>query len=283
MKKVRYLVCVVIVLCITDGSICQTASVGVKEYDSFTFKETLPHVTRDFLQMMAFPTRMDAKSGLILTGFTSLTAGLMLTLDDNIATSFKDYNQYSGSEAAHVLTGPGRLFDRMGPDFVILGTGSALIGSGFLFKDQKLVRTGWTTVEALVFTQLTTGLLKFAFGRNRPFVTANSLRFDPGKLDNENPELSMPSGHTARAFAFSTVLASSFDTYLVKVPVYALAASVAVQRIASNEHWASDVLVGGSIGYMIGRYLSKRNGLSIGDHQLKPLFASGKIGFSLRF
>jgi membrane-associated phospholipid phosphatase len=78
----------------------------------------------------------------------------------------------------------------------------------------------------------------------------------PGAFSSEHEKLSMPSGHTARAFAVASVVAHEFDRWYVEVPAYATAASVGLERVRSGDHWLSDVVVGGTLGYLIGRTVS---------------------------
>jgi len=74
-------------------------------------------------------------------------------------------------------------------------------------------------------------------------------------------EHSFPSGHTATAFFGAHLLAKS--SFVQEKPWigyvgYGLASSTALLRLANNEHWLSDVLVGAGIGIAsaeLGHYL----------------------------
>jgi membrane-associated phospholipid phosphatase len=61
---------------------------------------------------------------------------------------------------------------------------------------------------------------------------------------------SMPSGHTAQAFVSATILDMEYrDTSpWISVGGYAVATTTAVYRMANNQHWISDVLIGAGIG-----------------------------------
>jgi membrane-associated phospholipid phosphatase len=61
---------------------------------------------------------------------------------------------------------------------------------------------------------------------------------------------SMPSGHTAQAFVSATILDMEYhDTSpWISVSGYAVATTTAVFRMANNQHWISDVLIGAGIG-----------------------------------
>jgi membrane-associated phospholipid phosphatase len=61
---------------------------------------------------------------------------------------------------------------------------------------------------------------------------------------------SMPSGHTAQAFAAATFMAKEYGDRSVwySVGAYTIATGVGVMRVLNNRHWVSDVLVGAGVG-----------------------------------
>ena len=63
-----------------------------------------------------------------------------------------------------------------------------------------------------------------------------------------------PSGHTAAAFSIATVFATQYNsTAAVPIISYSMATLVGVSRLTEHQHWASDVFVGGLIGYACGK------------------------------
>ena len=67
---------------------------------------------------------------------------------------------------------------------------------------------------------------------------------------NGSADNSMPSGHTAQAFVSATLLDMEYrDTSpWISVAGYMCAVSTGFLRVANNDHWASDVLIGAAIG-----------------------------------
>lgn len=63
---------------------------------------------------------------------------------------------------------------------------------------------------------------------------------------------SLPSGHTAQAFAAATFLSEEYKERFRWMPyaAYSVAASVGALRIANNKHYISDVLAGAGIGIL---------------------------------
>jgi membrane-associated phospholipid phosphatase len=60
------------------------------------------------------------------------------------------------------------------------------------------------------------------------------------------------------AWALATVIAREYPNKpLVKYGMYGFATAVSLSRITSQRHYASDVLVGSSIGYLIGRFVTR--------------------------
>jgi len=99
--------------------------------------------------------------------------------------------------------------------------------------------------EALLMMHGSVTITKYSFGRKRP-----------GGGNN----LSFPSGHTAQAFTAASWIATDLyrtykDTpmkYVYATVPYAFAGFVGASRIGGKKHYFTDVLVGGSVGTLIG-------------------------------
>ncbi|MBR8708645.1 phosphatase PAP2 family protein [Bacteroides pyogenes] len=93
----------------------------------------------------------------------------------------------------------------------------------------------------------TVNILKYSFRKPRPDDSGNN---------------SFPSGHTATAFMFATMLHNEYGTTrssLYSVLGYSLATGTAISRQLNNKHWFSDVLTGAGIGIVstqLGYYLA---------------------------
>jgi membrane-associated phospholipid phosphatase len=185
------------------------------------------------------------------------------------------------------LAGPGRWYDRVGPDRFALGTAGLLAAGGLALQRKAWTRTSVRVVEALVFTKLVTGFAKSALNRTRPYSNPDPLTAAPGQFSSAHSKLSMPSGHTARAFAVASVVSHQFGGWHVSVPAYGLAGSVALERVRSGDHWLTDVMVGGALGYLIGRTVSDSSapasGPFGGDVSYTPILSTDRIGLSIRF
>jgi len=66
-----------------------------------------------------------------------------------------------------------------------------------------------------------------------------------------------PSGHTAGSFAFASVIAHRYPhNFWLEWAAYGMAMGVSLARVAGKKHFASDILVGGTPGYVTGTYLA---------------------------
>lgn len=235
---------------------------------------------QDALDIATAPFELSRSQQLFALGATGLITSTAAVLDE---PAYRSTSQGSGlmSSATHPLAGPGRWYDRIGPDHFALGTAGILAASGVVLRRRALTRTSVKVVEALVYTKVVTGLAKSAINRSRPYAASGSFTADPGEFSSKHSELSMPSGHTARAFAVASVLAHQADRWYVSVPAYGLAASVGAERVRSGDHWLTDVMVGGALGYLIGRSVSTSP--STQGVSYTPVLGTNRVGLKVHF
>src|SRR5262249_49946455 len=106
--------------------------------------------------------------------------------------------------------------------------------------------TGWLVGEATANTFALVTAAKYAFGRSRPLEGNRQGEFRTGGQ-------SFPSEHSAFAWAAATVLAHEYPNPAMQVLAYGTAAAVSAGRVVGKQHFPSDVLIGGALGYYIGR------------------------------
>ncbi len=172
------------------------------------------------------------------------------------------------------------------------GAAGAFLGAGLIFKDRKAAETGLLAVEALLQTSIVIQVAKAAAGRVRPFSTGGVDHwYGPASvLDPDGRSFatsdSFPSGHSALAFSLATVIAMQYsDKAWVPITAYTVAAAVGISRVTLDEHWLSDVVVGGFVGHFIARLIVKNY---YKRHPVQPIIAVGPrmlvvgASFSLR-
>ncbi|MBX3305388.1 MAG: phosphatase PAP2 family protein [Nitrospira sp.] len=204
----------------------------------------------DATYLLTSPLRIDRKSALIMGGIVAGVGGLMVA-DKTIQRAFQENRTEANDEIARTL-------ETIGFSRTVLGANVALIGAGWLFRQHeegnKLMRTALVSLESQMFVEGIAGLTKFAVGRARPGAGLGTQTYEPF----EGVDKSFPSSHAARSFAVAAVFA---DAYPQPVPflVYTGAALISLSRIHVNEHFASDVLAGAVLGFVVGKALSWRH------------------------
>jgi membrane-associated phospholipid phosphatase len=148
-----------------------------------------------------------------------------------------------------------RLTD-IGSPYALVGFAATAYLIGHFTHNENARETGVLSAEALADTALITEVLKYATNRQRPFEGNGRGDFYPDGFNNYPAGLSFPSGHAASAFAVAKIISDETRGHTwLHLGLYALAATIGAARITGHEHFPSDVLVGGTFGYLIGGYI----------------------------
>jgi membrane-associated phospholipid phosphatase len=147
-------------------------------------------------------------------------------------------------------------------DFGVLPVGvfgaQYLLGRGSGAPTRYFAEDATIILESFVLSQLTNQVVKFAAGRERPFV--HRLPEDQ-KLLTEHPtdnNLSFYSGHTAMAFSLVTAagtvseLRGYKNRWLIWAVGLPVATSVGLLRMGADKHYLTDVLTGAVAGSIFG-------------------------------
>ena len=142
-----------------------------------------------------------------------------------------------GASSSHVLkagfSGWGKA---LGREWVQGGGALAAYVAGRALKKPTLAATGGDLIEAQLLSVTLTQGMKFAARRTRPDGEARSF----------------PSGHASAAFATAAVLHRRFGRK-VAIPAYGVAVYTSTSRLQANSHYASDVIMGATLGLIVGR------------------------------
>jgi membrane-associated phospholipid phosphatase len=142
-------------------------------------------------------------------------------------------------------------------DFIVLPVGvlgaQYLLASGSGATGREYAQDVMTIVESVGVAALTNQVVKFAVGRERPFVhEGNHAEHD------SDDNVSFYSGHTSLAFSLVTAAGTVSEMrgyrhgwilWAVGLPA---AASVGLMRIGADKHYLTDVLVGAAAGSLFG-------------------------------
>lgn len=176
------------------------------------------------------------------------------------------------TEGAHVT-----VVEEIGNVKVVRPVGAVIFLGALMSGDDRFQDAAFTSLQAVVYSNLVTNLLKTAIGRARPYQGEGPSVFEPFTGGT-----SFPSGHATTAFAFLT----PWFLYYPGLPGAALlvvATATAFSRMATNFHWFSDVVGGSAVGFLTARALVRRHQGSPGRVTLNPTLGPGSVGLELRF
>ena len=125
----------------------------------------------------------------------------------------------------------------------------AVYGFGHAHQDEHARQAGILTGESMVDAMIVDEALKLVFLRERPNVdNARGHFFQTGSAANS----SFPSAHSIVAWSAASALAAEYPAPWTQFALYSAATGLSLSRVMGQEHFPSDVLVGGSLGWLIG-------------------------------
>lgn len=173
-----------------------------------------------------------------------LASGGLLATDERLA------NLQPNSDDQAVWSGR---VSQLGASYSLAGFSGAMYVAGRLQGSRRAEEAGLLSLAALAHTEVIVFGLKQATQRQRPLAGDQDGSFWEGGN-------SFPSGHAATSFAVATVFAYEYgDHPAAPITAYALASANSISRSGARRHWASDVFVGGSLGFLIGRFTYRQH------------------------
>ena len=139
---------------------------------------------------------------------------------------------------------------------------AGLYAHGLLSDNNATYDFGKTLTHALVLDGLATMGLKLAAWNHVP-----------------NGELfGWPSGHTSSSMTVASVVHEYYGL-LPAAPLYALTGLVMYERMITGEHWASDVIFGAAMGYVIGHTVAGQHRMQVFGMDVVP-YTNPELDFS---
>ncbi len=226
-------------------------------------RECLKDVGHDQIGIWTSPLRLSPKDAYWLVPFAGATA----------VTLHYDAQAQQNLGVDKTRTNASDIFSNA----VLYGSLAGDAGLYFLGNtrhDTHLSETGRLGAEAVADAAIVFQGLKLVANRQRPNEGNGQGGFWPHGTRSYEWNGSFPSGHATTMFALARVIADEYPSRRVEFAAYALALAVSTSRVTARVHFPSDVLVGGTLGYLIGGYVVHHHATKDGSPALllSPMF-----------
>jgi membrane-associated phospholipid phosphatase len=124
-----------------------------------------------------------------------------------------------------------------------------VFGFGCARQDEHARQAGILSGESMVDGIVVDEALKLVFMRERPNADDARGHFFQ---TNAGADSSFPSEHSIVAWSAASALAAEYPSHWAQFMLYAAATGVSLTRVMGQQHFPSDVLVGSSLGWLIG-------------------------------
>lgn len=132
----------------------------------------------------------------------------------------------------------------------------ALFGLGELRKSPHAREAGILGGEAMVDGVVVEQGLKLVFWRERPSADNAKGKFFQRSAGYDG---SFPSTHSVVSWSAAAVLADEYRSPMSRLLIYSAALGVSATRVAGQQHFPSDVIVGSAAGWLVGHYVFRKH------------------------
>jgi len=171
------------------------------------------------------------------------STGVLIANDESVARQVNPAWHQTSTNIANGLT------------YGTAATAGGIYLTGLFTHDEHAQRTGVLSAEAAINTFLLYGSMKLIFNRERPYMGNGDGKFFAGNFSSG----SFPSGHSAFAWTIASVVAHEYPKWPVQLAMYSMATAVATTRVTGGEHFPSDVFVGSTLGFLVGRFVANKD------------------------
>jgi membrane-associated phospholipid phosphatase len=178
----------------------------------------------------------------MLVTASAITSALLMSSTDKLISDYMRESELHNSTIINTVMKGGDMW----------GFGSIFL-SCFMYILLENKELGLTTLKATLLGCTVSRGLTIITGRGRPFYSPNnSMNFNLFKGLKYSLS-SLPSGHSTVAFAFAAAADKLTPQSQMKTALlYSMAVITAISRIYHDKHWLSDVIMGSTLGYLIG-------------------------------
>jgi len=204
----------------------------------------------DLAAVPASAVAWDAQDWTIFGSTALATGALMLPPKDSLDVRFQGWLKDNERPFANKLFVKIRTIPE---GLTLAGYGALLFGTAYLTDNKKLFEFGSLSLEALAVTQFYHIVTKLLVGREGPHqgggdgeVHGPTVFLFPGGT---------PSGHAATAYTLLAVTTEYWDKWPLYILGHTAALYIGMSLVYERQHFVSDVLWGGVMGYAIGHWV----------------------------
>jgi len=205
--------------------------------------QVVRHFPRDQADIFASPVRLPRQQHAVLYVLPFAFAAALIPFDERISSTLPSGHGGISSTISNIGIG---------------GTGAtlaALYVYGVARDDAHARETGLLGTESLVDSVLPHAVLSYIFGRYRPFQGPMGEVGEGDFFGHHVYASSFPSAHAIFTWSMATVIADEYPSTRSKLFWYGVGTTVAITRVTARQHFASDVVAGSAVGYLIGRHI----------------------------
>ncbi len=195
----------------------------------------LKHLAEDQRSFWTFPAHIQRSQMKTIIPVAAITAGLF--------ASDADFSSQLSRSPSRINTTNN--ISNFGVAAMVAGGGGMYLFGRF-GGNEHARETGVLSSEAAIDAVVISEVLKLATQRQRPNEGNGQGHFWVGGS-------SFPSQHAAVAWSLAAVFAHEYPSPAVKLLSYGTASAISFARITSLNHFPSDVFIGSTLGYFVGR------------------------------
>jgi membrane-associated phospholipid phosphatase len=132
----------------------------------------------------------------------------------------------------------------------------AVYGIGHFKNSPHAREAGILSGEAMLDGVVVEQGIKLMFWQERPGVDNSRGRFFESSAGVDS---AFPSSHSVIAWAAAAELAGEYPSRWKQLLLYSAATGVSLTRVLGQEHFPSDVVVGGAAGWLVGHYVYRKH------------------------
>ncbi len=214
--------------------------------DAITVRNTPRNILHDQLAIWTSPARLRAHDLLWLAPI-AVASGVSIATDHHTMSQVVSHDpsfNNANVNASNAMIGG------------FIAAPVALFGYGHFEQNEHAREAGILSGEALLDGVGVEEGLKLIFWRERPALdNAHGKFFQSGAgIDS-----SFPSSHSVLAWATASAIATEYPTFWTQTLVYSGATAISLTRVLGRQHFPTDVLVGATAGWLVGRYVVRHH------------------------